>query len=79
MVDWSKCESTELCVTMCPAYVFEIKELVIGDKVRRVSYVVDENRCIGCFGCVVICPSNAITVEPKDIGKVVKIRQTTLT
>jgi len=79
MVDWSKCEGTELCATMCPAYVFEIKELIIADKVRRVSYVVDESRCIGCFGCVVVCPSKAITVEPKDLGRVVKIRQITLT
>jgi len=77
-VDWSKCEGSELCVTMCPAYVFEMRELTIGNSVKKVSYVIDENKCIGCFGCMIICPNNAITIEPKDLNKINRVRQTTL-
>ncbi len=78
MVDWGKCEGSEICVNVCPTFVFEIREIIVEGKVRKVSYVVNEDECIGCFGCTITCPNDAITVVPRDFGKVKKIKQTTL-
>lgn len=71
-VDWSKCRATSTCVKICPTFVFKLKKIKINNEKKLVSYVINEDLCIGCMGCVVLCPNKAITVEPKSRIQIIK-------
>ncbi|MCS7128439.1 MAG: 4Fe-4S dicluster domain-containing protein [Sulfolobales archaeon] len=54
LIDRFKCNLCKLCIEYCPAYVFYI--------VNR-SIIAEEWRCIECYGCIALCPMNAISIR----------------
>ncbi|MCW3975946.1 MAG: 4Fe-4S binding protein [Candidatus Bathyarchaeota archaeon] len=60
-VDYEKCNGDEICVSVCPVSVFEMKEVpeYPGDKK---SVVVNNDACIVCRACEMQCPTQAIIV-----------------
>lgn len=59
-VDLKKCDGDAICVEICPAAVFEMKE-VPGYEGKK-TVVVDNDACIACKACEVQCPTQAITI-----------------
>lgn len=62
-VDYKACIGCEGCVQVCPANVYEMKEMDVEGEKKRVSVPVRESDCIGCMSCVTQCPVQAIKVE----------------
>jgi len=60
IVDLKKCDGDAVCVEICPAAVFEMKE-VPGYEGKK-SVVVNNDACIACKACEVQCPTQAITI-----------------
>jgi NAD-dependent dihydropyrimidine dehydrogenase PreA subunit len=61
-VDWTKCNGDEMCVSVCPVEVFEMKNLEDHPDSPK-SVPVREDECILCMACTTSCPTEAITVE----------------
>ncbi len=53
-----KCNGCSLCINLCPGEVFKL----VNNKAR----VVNEENCVLCYGCIVLCESKAIIVEDLD-------------
>lgn len=54
VIDRTKCKLCGLCVKLCPANVFKIKD----------GYIVKEdNLCIVCYSCIRLCPTGAISID----------------
>ena len=51
-VEESKCNGCELCVTVCPSFVLEMR--------NKKAEVVRGAWCIGCDHCGAVCPTEAI-------------------
>lgn len=59
-IDIIKCNRCLLCVDLCPADVFTIRD----NKIE----VANMESCILCYGCVPLCPTSAISVEDKEMN-----------
>ncbi len=64
-IDNDKCTACGLCSSFC-----EYNALArLKDRV-----LVFDNLCHGCGGCKIVCPEDAITEEPRPIGKLVSAK-----
>ncbi|MDD3277049.1 MAG: ATP-binding protein, partial [Kiritimatiellales bacterium] len=61
VVDASRCTGCGKCATIC-----EFNALAVAGK----SVLVFEELCHSCGGCARICPEQAITEQPRGIGKI---------
>jgi NAD-dependent dihydropyrimidine dehydrogenase PreA subunit len=59
-VDLDKCNGDGVCVDLCPAAVFELKE-VPGHEGKK-SAVVNNDACVACRACEAQCATQAITI-----------------
>jgi 2-oxoglutarate ferredoxin oxidoreductase subunit delta len=64
-IDGEKCKGCNLCVSVCPK-----KVLLSGkDALNKSGYyavgINDENICIGCLNCALMCPDGAISLYEK--------------
>jgi NAD-dependent dihydropyrimidine dehydrogenase PreA subunit len=59
-VDLGKCNGDGVCVDLCPAAVFESKE-VAGYEGKK-SVVVNNDACVGCRACEIQCATQAIVI-----------------
>ena len=57
------CKGCELCVTVCPVKIIELNKEKINDKGYSPAHVIDQEKCIACGNCAIICPDSVITVE----------------
>jgi NAD-dependent dihydropyrimidine dehydrogenase PreA subunit len=51
--DFSRCDDRGLCVNACPHEVF------VGQEIRL-------DNCLGCDHCVIACPTQALSLVPRD-------------
>ncbi|MHA2352274.1 MAG: 4Fe-4S binding protein [Candidatus Thorarchaeota archaeon] len=59
-VDFSLCYGCEKCIHACPTHVFVQIEDESG---RQVVDPVNEDDCILCLVCEIVCPVEAISIE----------------
>ncbi|ADL11999.1 4Fe-4S dicluster domain-containing protein [Acetohalobium arabaticum] len=55
LIDHELCKKCKICVEFCPMDVYSFNELE-GPKVEQ------EEKCIGCDKCVIMCPDFAVEV-----------------
>jgi NAD-dependent dihydropyrimidine dehydrogenase PreA subunit len=66
VIDYKLCTGALACYEVCPAEVFDIKEI---DNVKKAIVSSPEN-CIECNQCVEACPENAIELVEDEIKKI---------
>ena len=57
------CKGCELCVNACPKGIIALSKDKINAKGYHPAELIDEEKCIGCCFCAIMCPDVAITVE----------------
>jgi ferredoxin len=62
-IDETKCRKCGICVTACPAKVFEKRKETISICYDKLDF------CINCKDCISVCPSGAITNQDFDLEK----------
>jgi len=56
------CKGCELCVNFCPVKCLSINKQDTNSFGLHYAYLAQEDKCIACQSCAVICPDAAITV-----------------
>ena len=59
------CKGCKLCVLSCPVKCLALKTSDTNSFGLHYSYLAEEEKCIACQNCAVICPDAAITVFKK--------------
>ncbi|MGB4438242.1 MAG: 4Fe-4S binding protein [Sedimentibacter sp.] len=57
------CKGCELCVSVCPVKIIELNKKKINEKGYSPAHVIDQEKCIACANCAIMCPDSAIKVE----------------
>ncbi|NLK63750.1 MAG: 4Fe-4S binding protein [Tissierellia bacterium] len=57
------CKGCELCVAVCPVKIIELNKEKINIKGYSPAHVIDQEKCIACANCAIMCPDSVITVE----------------
>ena len=57
------CKSCSLCISVCPVKILQISKNKTNSKGYDPIEVIDEDKCIGCESCTLICPDGAINVK----------------
>ncbi len=57
------CKGCELCVSVCPKKIISLNKNIINQKGYNPAYVTDQNECIACGNCAIMCPDSVIKVE----------------
>lgn len=68
-VDAEKCTGCGSCVKVCLGNCYEIRELIVNGKKKRVSVAVRPENCFGDCHCHKVCPvkGGAMICNPKEI------------
>lgn len=61
--DIQRCKSCGLCVDACAKNILAIDTNFINDKGYNPVKIIDEEKCVGCANCALMCPDVVITVE----------------
>lgn len=56
------CKGCRLCVISCPTKCLALNTSDTNSYGLHFAYQADEDNCIACMNCAVICPEAAITV-----------------
>lgn len=69
MVDAEKCTGCGSCVRICVGNCYEIKEMTVNGKKKKVSVVVNPENCFGDCHCHKTCPviGGAMVCVPKEM------------
>lgn len=59
------CKGCGLCVNYCPVKCLDINHGDTNSYGLHYAFLKEEEKCIGCANCGVICPDGAITVYRK--------------
>lgn len=57
------CKGCEMCVNACPKKIIALAKEKINAKGYHPAELIDEEKCIGCCSCAIMCPDVAIIVE----------------
>ena len=61
-IDIEECKGCNLCVLNCPTECLALNTSDTNSYSLHYAYLADEDKCIACLNCAVICPDAAITV-----------------
>jgi len=58
-----RCKGCGLCVKACPKKILVLDQSRINGKGYHPAAITDQNACIACASCAIMCPDVVITVE----------------
>ncbi|MDY0296934.1 MAG: 4Fe-4S binding protein [Acidobacteriota bacterium] len=64
-IDKEVCKGCNLCVLNCPTKCLALNTADTNSHGLHYAYLADEEKCIACMNCSVMCPDAAITVYKK--------------
>jgi 2-oxoglutarate ferredoxin oxidoreductase subunit delta len=64
-IDKNRCKGCELCVNYCPKQVLAMSK-DINDKGYFYAQVVNQEACIACRFCGMMCPDTAIEIAVEE-------------
>lgn len=62
VVDEQRCKGCSVCVASCPTKVLELHPTDVNDKSYHYARLKNDDDCIGCASCGLVCPDGCITV-----------------
>ncbi len=65
-IDEAICKGCGLCVQVCPKKILRLAVHRMNSKGYNPAEVTDQDACISCAMCGIMCPDSAITVEKED-------------
>ncbi len=71
-VDENKCTGCGMCVRVCLGNCYEMQELIINEKKKKVAAAVRPENCFGDCHCHKVCPvsGGAMVCRPKLIEEI---------
>ena len=68
-VDTAKCTGCGMCIRICFGNCYELKEIMVNGKKKKVAVVVRPENCFGDCHCHKVCPiqGGAMVCKPKTI------------
>ncbi len=60
-----QCKGCGVCVSVCPKKILGISKHV-NQKGYSPAAILDEDACIGCVSCALMCPDGAIEIYQAD-------------
>ena len=64
-----KCKGCELCASVCPKKIIEIREAVVNAMGYHPAGIADMEECTACANCAMMCPDGAVSVYKQDQGR----------
>lgn len=64
-IDREVCKGCGLCIASCPTSCLSLNTTDTNSYGLHFAYLEQEEKCIACKGCAVMCPDAAITVYKK--------------
>ncbi len=57
------CKGCGLCVDACPKYLLQLSRDRINKKGHHPAEITDQEACVACTSCAIMCPDCIITIE----------------
>lgn len=57
-----RCKGCELCISVCPKKIISIDDFDVNINGYHAARIFNEEECIACANCGIICPDGAINV-----------------
>ena len=57
------CKGCGLCVDACPKKILRISPTIINKKGHHPAEITNQDECVACASCAIMCPDCIITVE----------------
>ena len=61
--DVDACKGCGLCVKACPKNLLELNIEKINQKGHHPAEITNEDECVACCSCAMMCPDCIITIE----------------
>ncbi len=57
------CKGCGLCVDACPKHLLQLSRDRINRKGHHPAEITDQEACVACTSCAIMCPDCIITIE----------------
>lgn len=61
------CKGCSLCISVCPMKILALDLTKVNQIGYNPAYCIDQEKCIACVNCAIMCPDSVITVERLDV------------
>ncbi|GHT79648.1 2-oxoacid:acceptor oxidoreductase subunit delta [Spirochaetia bacterium] len=66
-IDEERCKGCELCAAFCGKKLIEPARDRLNKAGLHPMFIRDQDACVGCLSCGLMCPDAVITIEKLDV------------